>query len=108
MLLTSESLSRYNRVQILDILTSKNAPNPPVFNDFDFAIALSLQRGAIFEKKLAESCPRPPVLQRYPFERGEAQNFEKTQHFAQLLPFRLQTRGSLHLHFLIFLISFIF
>ena len=67
-------------------LTSKSGPKPSVFNDFDFEIALSLQRDAFFQRFLAESYPHPPVLQRYPFERCEAQNYEKTQHFAQIPP----------------------
>ena len=41
-ILTSESLSRAGVVQILSMSTSKSAPTPPVFNDFDFQIALSL------------------------------------------------------------------
>ena len=37
-------------VQILGSSTSKSAPTPPVFNDFDFRIALARRRGANFAK----------------------------------------------------------
>ena len=55
-ILTSQSLSRYNGVQFLDMLTSKSAPTLPVFEDFDFAIALSLQRGANFRHLNFQKC----------------------------------------------------
>ena len=45
---TSKSLPRAGVVQFLGSLTSKSAPNMPVFNDFDFQIALAHTRGAIF------------------------------------------------------------
>ena len=45
-ILTSKSLSRHNVVQILRSSTSKSDPNMPVFNDFDFRIALAPPRGA--------------------------------------------------------------
>ena len=43
-----KSLSRAGVVQILSSSTSKSAPNMPVFNDFDFQIALARRRGANF------------------------------------------------------------
>ena len=47
-ILTSKSLSRAGVVQILRSSTSKSAPNPRCFNDFDFRIALARNRGANF------------------------------------------------------------
>ena len=47
-ILTSKSLSRAGVVQFLRSSTSKSAPNPRCFNDFDFQIALARRRGAIF------------------------------------------------------------
>ena len=44
----SKSLSRHSVVQILATGTSKNAPIMPVFNNFDFQIALAPRRGANF------------------------------------------------------------
>ena len=44
----SESLSRAGVVQILATSTSKSAPTPSVFNDFDFQIILARRRGANF------------------------------------------------------------
>ena len=55
-ILTSESLSRAGVVQILSRSTSKSAPGLPVFNDFDFRIALARRRGAIFAKLNFEKC----------------------------------------------------
>ena len=49
-ILTFKSLSRAGVVQILRSSTSKSAPTPPVFNDFDFRIALARRRGANFGK----------------------------------------------------------
>ena len=46
-ILTSKS-PRHSVVQILWTWTSTSAPTPPVFNDFDFRIALAPQRGANF------------------------------------------------------------
>ena len=40
-ILTSKSFSRAGVVQILAASTSKSAPAPSVFNDFDFQIALT-------------------------------------------------------------------
>ena len=47
-ILTSKSCSRAGVVQILATSTSKNAPTPSVFNDFDFQIVLARRRGANF------------------------------------------------------------
>ena len=47
-ILTSKSLSRVGVVQILATSTSKSAPAPSVFNDFDFQIAFARRRGANF------------------------------------------------------------
>ena len=40
--------SRYSGVQFFDISTSKSAPRPSVFYDFDLEMCFSLQRRAIF------------------------------------------------------------
>ena len=47
-ILTSKSCSRAGVVQILATSTSKSAPTPSVFNDFDFQIVLARRRGANF------------------------------------------------------------
>ena len=47
-ILTSNSCSRAGVVQILVTSTSKSAPTPSVFNDFDFQIVLARRRGAYF------------------------------------------------------------
>ena len=47
-ILASKYLSRAGVVQILSMSTSKSAPGMPVFNDFDFQIALVRRRGANF------------------------------------------------------------
>ena len=68
---TSESLSRAGVVQILRSSTSKSAPTPPVFNDFDFRIDLARRRGAHFAKlhfqflaiSASESLSRAGVVQ---------------------------------------------
>ena len=57
-ILTSESLSRAGVVQILSMWTSKSAPTPPVFNDFDFQIALARRRGANFVDVNFQKCSR--------------------------------------------------
>ena len=54
--LTSEPLSRAGVVQILSMSTSKSAPTPPVFNDFDFRIALARRRGANFVDVNFQKC----------------------------------------------------
>ena len=44
-ILTSKCASRHNA----NISTSKSAPNPSVFNTFDFEMCFALQRGALFQ-----------------------------------------------------------
>ena len=56
-ILTSKSLSRAGVVQILRSSTSKSPPKPSAFNDFDFQIALTRRRGAIFAKLNFQKCP---------------------------------------------------
>ena len=58
-ILTSKSLSRAGVVQILRSSTSKSAPTPPAFNDFDFRIAVSRRRGANFAKLNFQKCSGP-------------------------------------------------
>ena len=55
-ILTSKSLSRAGVVQILSMSTSKSAPGMPVFNDFDFQIALARRRGANFVDLNFQKC----------------------------------------------------
>ena len=55
-ILASKSLSRAGVVQILGSSTSKSAPNPRYFNDFDFQIALARRRGANFAKLNVQKC----------------------------------------------------
>ena len=59
---TSKSLSRAGVVQILRSSTSKSAPTPPVFNDFDFRIALARRRGANFAKLNFQKSSEPTVF----------------------------------------------
>ena len=59
---TSKSLSRAGVVQILRSSTSKSAPTPPVFNDFDFRIALARRRGANFVDVNFQKCSEPTVF----------------------------------------------
>ena len=80
--LTSESLSRAGVVQILSSSTSKSAPTPPVFNDFDFRIALSRRRGANFVDILGSRSFAPP-------RSSKPQNHGKTRRFAQFLPAKI-------------------
>ena len=61
-ILTSKSLSRAGVVQILRSSTSKTAPTPPVFNDFDFQIALARRRGANFCRHLGQPILRTTSL----------------------------------------------
>ena len=61
-ILTSKSLSRAGVVQILSMSTSKSAPTPPVFNDFDFQIALARRRGANFVEINFQKCSEPTVF----------------------------------------------
>ena len=55
-ILTFKSLSRADVVQILRSSTSKNAPNPRCFNDFDFQIVLARRRGANFVDDNCQKC----------------------------------------------------
>ena len=57
-----KSLSRAGVVQILSMSTSKSAPNMPVFNDFDFQIALARRRGANFVEINFQKCSEPTVF----------------------------------------------
>ena len=86
MILTSKSLSRAGVVQILSMWTSKSAPTPPVFKDFDFQIALARRRGANFVDILDSRSFATPVFRTYLCELSKRQNYGKTQHFAQFLP----------------------
>ena len=61
-ILTFKSLSRAGVVQILRRSTSKSAPNPRCFSDFDFRIALARRRGAIFAKLNFKKCSEPTVF----------------------------------------------
>ena len=56
-ILTSKSLSHHIVAQILRSWTSKSAPTPSVFNDFDFQIALSHSVGQIFSTSWAADPP---------------------------------------------------
>ena len=85
-ILTSESLSRAGVVQILSMSTSKSAPNMPVFNDFDFQIALARRRGANFVDILGSRSSATPVFRTYLCEPSKPRNYGKTQRFAQFLP----------------------
>ena len=57
-ILTSKPCSRVGVVQILATSTSKSAPAPSVFNDFDFQIALARRRGANFGDFNFQKCSR--------------------------------------------------
>ena len=85
-ILTFKSLSRAGVVQILSRSTSKSAPNPRRFNDFDFQIALARRRGANFVDILDSRSFATPVFRTYLCELSKRQNYGKTQHFAQFLP----------------------
>ena len=58
----------------------------PVFNDFDFQIALARRRGANFVDILDSRSFATPVFRSYLCELSKRQNYGKTQHFAQFLP----------------------
>ena len=88
-ILTSKSLSRAGVVQILSGSTSKSAPNMPVFNDFDFEIALARRRGANFVDILGSRSFASPVFRTYLCESSKPRNYGKTQHFAQFLPAKI-------------------
>ena len=89
-ILTSKSLSRAGVVQILSMSTSKSTPNMPVFNDFDFQIALARRRGANFVDILGSRSSAPPrAFRTYLCEPSKPRNYRKTQHFAQFLPAKI-------------------
>ena len=81
-----KSLSRAGVVQILSISTSKSAPGLPVFNDFDFQIALARRRGANFVDILGSRSAATAVFRTYLCEPSKPRNYGKTQRFAQFLP----------------------
>ena len=58
-ILTSKSFSRAGAVQILAASTSKSAPAPSVFNDFDFQIVLARRRAANFGDVNFQMCSEP-------------------------------------------------
>ena len=57
-ILTSKSCWRAGVVQIFGTSTSKSAPTPSVFNDFDFRIVLARRRGAYFADFNFQKCSR--------------------------------------------------
>ena len=85
-ILTSESLSRAGVVQIWSMSTSKSAPDLPVFNDFDFQIALARRRGTNFVDILGSRSSATTVFRTYLCEPSKPRNYRKTQRFAQFLP----------------------
>ena len=97
-ILTSKSCSRAGVVQILPASTSKSRPRLPVFNDFNFQIALVRRRGANFATSWPADPPRPPVLRSWFSQPAKPQNFGKTQHFAQFLPAKSSCLTSLLYH----------
>ena len=80
-ILTSKSLSRAGVVQILRSSTSKSAPTPPVFNDFDFQIALARRRGANFADILGTRSSAPPRFSDLPLRAFEATKLRKNAAF---------------------------
>ena len=76
-------------VRILPSSTSKGAPNPRCFNDFNFQIALARRRGANFVGILGSRSSATPVFRTYLCEPLKRQNYGKTQHFAQILPAKI-------------------
>ena len=97
-ILTSKSCWRAGVVQILATSTSKSAPTPSVFNDFDFQMVLARRRGANFVTSWATDPPRPPVLRTWLFEPAKPQKYGKTQHFAHFLPAKSSCLTSLLYH----------
>ena len=77
LILTFKSLARAGVVQILATSTSKSAPSPSVFNDFDFQIVLARRRGANFG---TSSNLQQPILRARPFlgADGPSQRSQKT------------------------------
>ena len=70
----SKSLSRAGVAQILSRSTSKSAPGMPVFNDFDFQIALARRRGANFVDIFGQ-----PILRNSRFSDLPLRAFEATK-----------------------------
>ena len=64
-ILTWKCASRYSGVQFFHIATSKSAPRPSVFYDFDFKMRFSLQRRAIFHFSAQRPPPHPPLYRGY-------------------------------------------
>ena len=56
-ILISACASRRNSVHFFDILTSKSAPRPPVFNTFDLRVCFVPKRRALFRHLNFEKCP---------------------------------------------------
>ena len=80
-ILTSKSLWRAGVVQILRSTTSKSAPGLPVFNDFDFQIALARRRGANFVDILGSRSFAPPRFSDLPLRTFEATKLWKNTVF---------------------------
>ena len=84
-----KSLSRAGVLQILRSSTSKSAPVMPVFNDFDFQIALARRRGANFVDIFGSRSFATPAFRTCLCEPSKPRNYGKTQHFAQFLPAKI-------------------
>ena len=97
-ILASKSFSRAGVVQILATWTSKSAPAPSVFNDFDFQIPLARRRSANFGTSWPADPPHPPVLRSWLSQPAKPQNYGKTQHFAHFLPSKSSCLTSLLYH----------
>ena len=80
-ILTSKSLSRADVVQIFRSSTSKSAPNPRCFSDFDFQIALARRRGVNFVDILNSRSFAPPRFSDLPFRTFEATKLRKNTAF---------------------------
>ena len=89
-ILTSKSFSRAGVVQILRSWTSKRAPKPSSFNDFNFRIALARRRGANFVDIFFGSRSfATPAFRTCLSEPSKPWNYGKTQHCAQFLPAKI-------------------
>ena len=88
-ILTSKSPWRRSVLQILRTPTSKSAPDLPVFNNFDFQIAVAPQRGANFGAIFGSRSSATPVFRSCLCEPSKLQNYGKTQPFAQFLPAKI-------------------
>ena len=67
-ILTSKSLWRAGGVQFLRSSTSKSAPTPPVFNDFDFQIVSRAGVVQILRSSTSKSAPNMPVFNDFDFQ----------------------------------------